>query len=348
MGKIELPYVYPKVITRGGKTYTYYYFRRGAFLKRLPDINSPAFSAEYQRLVHRKDALPEPGAGTLAALIKAYRGSPEYGKLADSTKRNREAYFKRMEATYGAKQVTGLATPKVYEIRDSMQATPGAADNYISTLSALMEFARKRGWRQDNPCRGVERLGDGTYDPWPDDVLAKALAAATPMLRRAILLHYYTGQRISDVCKMTRHHIRGGQIRVVQQKTGKELWIPIHAALASELADGFTDSIYLIYNRYRKPFKPATLRERLERLMEDIGHAGEYVFHGLRKNAVNALLEVGCTTFEVASITGQSPQMVEHYAKRVRQQVLASAAIKKWESGKKIGKTPKGNKRSPA
>jgi hypothetical protein len=39
--------------------------------------------------------------------------------------------------------------------------------------------------------------------------------------------------------------------------------------------------------------------------------------HGLRKNAVNTLLEVGCTVAEVSSITGQSLQMVEHYAKQI-------------------------------
>lgn len=36
--------------------------------------------------------------------------------------------------------------------------------------------------------------------------------------------------------------------------------------------------------------------------------------HGLRKNAVNALLEAGCTIAEVSAITGQTHQVVEHYA----------------------------------
>jgi integrase len=57
------------------------------------------------------------------------------------------------------------------------------------------------------------------------------------------------------------------------------------------------------------------------------------VFHGLRKSAVVMLLEVGCTTAEVQAITGQSMQMVEHYAKQVNQKKLAAAAILKWENG---------------
>jgi hypothetical protein len=49
------------------------------------------------------------------------------------------------------------------------------------------------------------------------------------------------------------------------------------------------------------------------------------------KSAVVMLLQAGCTTAEVAAITGQSFDMVEHYAKQVNQKKLAAAAILKWE-----------------
>jgi hypothetical protein len=53
------------------------------------------------------------------------------------------------------------------------------------------------------------------------------------------------------------------------------------------------------------------------------------VFHRLRKSAVVFLLEAGCTDAETAAITGQSRDMVEHYAKQVNQKRLAAAAILK-------------------
>jgi integrase len=58
------------------------------------------------------------------------------------------------------------------------------------------------------------------------------------------------------------------------------------------------------------------------------------VFHGLRKSAVGTSLEAGCSDAEVAAITGQSRQMIEHYAKQVNQQKLATSAILKWERAK--------------
>jgi hypothetical protein len=57
------------------------------------------------------------------------------------------------------------------------------------------------------------------------------------------------------------------------------------------------------------------------------------VFHGLRKNAVNMLLEVGCTEEQVAAIVGMSAAMVHHYSKEVSKFRLARSAMKMLETG---------------
>jgi predicted transcriptional regulator len=54
--------------------------------------------------------------------------------------------------------------------------------------------------------------------------------------------------------------------------------------------------------------------------------------HGLRKNAVNTLIEAGCTVGEVSAITGQTLAMVEHYAKQRNNLKLAKRAMGKWEA----------------
>jgi hypothetical protein len=59
----------------------------------------------------------------------------------------------------------------------------------------------------------------------------------------------------------------------------------------------------------------------------------QLVFHGLRKNAVIMLLEVGCTEDQVSAIVGMSPAMVRHYAKEVSKFRLARSAMKLLESG---------------
>jgi hypothetical protein len=57
------------------------------------------------------------------------------------------------------------------------------------------------------------------------------------------------------------------------------------------------------------------------------------VFHGLRKNAVIALLEAGCTEAEVSAIVGMSEQMVRHYSQEISARRLAINAMKKLEAG---------------
>ena len=44
-------------------------------------------------------------------------------------------------------------------------------------------------------------------------------------IKRAVLLARYTGQRQADVIRMAPEYIEDGGIVVVQQKTGKELWV---------------------------------------------------------------------------------------------------------------------------
>ena len=58
-----------------------------------------------------------------------------------------------------------------------------------------------------------------------------------------------------------------------------------------------------------------------------------WTFHGLRKNAVNILLEVGCTEDQVGAIVGMSPAMVRHYSKEVSKFRLARSAMRLLETG---------------
>jgi len=60
----------------------------------------------------------------------------------------------------------------------------------------------------------------------------------------------------------------------------------------------------------------------------------------LRKNATVKLAEVGCTTHEIASITGMSLPMVEHYTRGVRQALLADRAMEKVQAYKDVLTTP--------
>jgi hypothetical protein len=56
---------------------------------------------------------------------------------------------------------------------------------------------------------------------------------------------------------------------------------------------------------------------------------GAFVFHGLRKNAENKLLEAGCTRAEMSAIVAMSEQMVRHYSRDLNKRRLAVSCMRK-------------------
>jgi len=210
-----------------------------------------------------------------------------------------------------------------------------------------------RGWRPNNPCLRVPKLkgGDG-WAPWPWHMIEHLREHAALHLWEAAALALYTGQRMSDVLAMLWSDIDQGLIAVVQSKTTKKLWIPIHHELAALLrvlegrlrkmlgrvATTLTFAITktILLNTRGQPwtrdgFQASWAKELNKPEMSEIRRR-RFVFHGLRKSAVVFLLEAGCSDAETASITGQSRRIVEHYAKQVNQRRLAAAAILKWEA----------------
>jgi len=121
---------------------------------------------------------------------------------------------------------------------------------------------------------------------------------------------------------------------VVQEKTGKKLRIPMHRDLRAVLSDVPKRATTILINTKGLPWTNDGFRASWgkELTRPEMGALKGLVFHGLRKSAVVFLLEAGCTDAEVSAITGQSRQMVEHYARMVSQERLAAAAVLKWES----------------
>jgi integrase len=131
---------------------------------------------------------------------------------------------------------------------------------------------------------------------------------------------------------MKWNDIRNGAIAVLQEKTGTHLLIPIHAELANVLERIPRVSVYVLTNTSGRPWTKDGFRTSWNKATSKIELSEGAVFHGLRKSAVITLLEAGCTDAEVAAVTGQSRQMVEHYSKDVNRRRLARSAISKWEN----------------
>ena len=268
-------------------------------------------------------------AVTVNDVSRAYQHSPKYKRRAESTQSTYLIYLRVIEEEIGVAPIAEVERRDIQALLDKMQDRPGAANMTLLVLRNLFAHAEQREWVSINPTKDVALLesADAEHEPWPEQLVAAALA--DPEVSLPVGLLYYSAQRIGDVCKLKWSNLSDdGYLFLTQEKTDKSLDIRVHAALARMLAATPRDAETILHYR-GKPVRKATLRTRLQAWAERQGC--KVVPHGLRKNAVNALLEAGCSVGETAAISGQSLQMVEHYSRRRNNRKLGTAAIERWE-----------------
>jgi len=159
----------------------------------------------------------------------------------------------------------------------------------------------------------------------------------------ALKLGLYAGQREGDCLKMSWHDYDGEQIYVAQSKTGTKLWIPVHSALREALDAQQRVAPIILTTATERPFTGSNFRHRFTKAMTAAGLTG-LTFHGLRYTAAARLAEAGCSSKEIASVTGhKSLAMIEKYSRDADQRQQAGAAILRWENA---GSTKSGKPRS--
>ena len=150
-------------------------------------------------------------------------------------------------------------------------------------------------------------------------------------------LGLYFGQAREDVIAMGPQHIRAGVLEWIRKKTetttGLELFIPVHPALAEIMQASASGHLTFLVTEFGKPFTAAGFGNWFR---DHCNAAGlpQCTFHGLRKAAASRLAGIGCTTHEIAAITGHaSLKEIERYAHGRAQAIGGSGDRKTDRSG---------------
>jgi integrase len=328
----NLPHV--KFVQRPKRVYAY--FDTGirkdgkAVYEPLPPLSDPAFYPKYGALKAGRTKRAQGAAldeNSVSKLIDNFLSSEELSNKAKATQDLYKIQLLKAQRLLGKFGVNELSNVAIDLVLANEKWNAGSRNAFIAAIGSLYRWARKRRIASVNPVDGVDRLETGTYEPWPEAVLDAALCSENDRVRLAVHLLYYTGQRIGDVCSMTWHNFRDGWFIMTQKKTRALISFPVPSALAAELAKAPRHGITVLTNTIGARLNEKTLRDELNAFVAS--HGIKRVPHGLRKNAVNMLLEQGCTHAEVQSITGQSIDMVQHYAQRVDRRKLGAAAVVK-------------------
>ncbi len=212
--------------------------------------------------------------------------------------------------------------------------TPAAANNFLRMLRMLMAFAVSHGIRRDDPTEGVEwiRQESEGFHTWTEEEITQ-FEERWPIGTRARLsfaLHLYTGQRRSDVVRMTWRDIANGFLKVKQQKTGVKLEIPIHPNLQAILDAAPREHISILTTANGAPFAVAGYGNWFREVTRKAGLPERCAAHGLRKAAARRLAEAGCSSPEIGAVTGhRTLKEIERYIAAASQAKLAGAAISK-------------------
>ncbi len=271
------------------------------------------------------------GPDSVAALIGAWKRSPEWTALAEATRRTYLIYLRDIELL-AATDARDVARRDILELRDAIAQARGhgAANGFIRTAGALFTWALDREWIEHTPLTRVRALPGGHLAAWTEQQAALALTHLPEPLRRVVILGMHTAQRRGDLCRLTWADYDGQRIRVRQQKTGVQLSIPCHPELKIEL-DAWKRSArtLTILELDGQPWHPMRLSERMARALAKIeGMPPHLNVHGLRKLGATRVADAGGSAHEIAAITGhQTLSMVALYTRSADQERLATAAI---------------------
>lgn len=314
-----------------GSIQTYYYHR--GTNTRLPDPSHPTFA---KALAEAKPHYGRHAPGSIGALLTAYRSSPEWRAKKLQTQTKQLHYMRPLEALHHV-QVTDLKRGHVLAIRDKLAEIrgPAAANAFAYVASTLLAWARDREWIEYSPLDRIKSLPGGHLRAWTEAQFEEAAAKLPEHFRRLIVLARYTGQRRGDLCRMTWAQYDGNTITVKQEKTAAELVIPAHTTLKEEL-DAWkrsATSIFILTTSNGIPWQDNYVSAGLPRQLRAIGMPAGLNVHGLRKLAAASLAEAGCSTKEIAAITGhRTLGMVALYTASAEQKTLAEAAINRLET----------------
>jgi enterobacteria phage integrase len=327
---------------RHGKIRTYGRPNRKGPRIPLPDIGTEQFKEAYAKMLAGQQAPPRetraaPAKGTIAAVITSYMRSASYVGLRDTTKIGYASRIETLRIMHGHRSVAGLTRERIVTgILTPYADRPGAALSILKMLRVLIRHSIDIGWLQHDPSLGIKRPKTQEIRSWTDAEIA-AFENRWPIgtkPRLAFELMLDTGQRRSDVHRMTWTDVSETTISVVQQKTGHKLIIPLHHRLREVLARAERNRkhVTIITTQYGRPFTVDGFSQWFRNAISKAGLPIDCQPHGLRKAAGRRLADAGCTAHEIMAVLGHKTlSEAERYTREADQALLATTAVGKLE-----------------
>lgn len=197
---------------------------------RKPALNSAASRKLAEALATREAPIP---SDKFRSVIRAWRMSPEWEKLADSTQKVWRTHVDRIEEKWGDAPTTVWNDPrmkaKVVAWRNTRQNTPRTADIGVTVLATLLKWSILNGHDISlNAAADIPQLyrgGNRQEIIWlPADVerfVATANREGKPWVADGLRLAALTGMRLADLVSVTFDHVETHAINKIALKKNR-------------------------------------------------------------------------------------------------------------------------------
>lgn len=328
----------PSQRKRGGLGYLYFKRWGEPSVKfECQDVKAPEFAMEYALLLtgkkQREIHNPQLNRKTFTALVASYNQTAQYAALKPSTAKDYDKCNEYIKRAFGDVNPAKVQRHHVIEMFNANREKLRFANHTVQSIRILFEHAIDKGWMNHNPAKGVKFVKSGNPPrlPWPDDKVIAYQEKASGRVLLVFEMCLATGQRIQDVLDMKWTDIRpiDGNVGIdlVQNKTGKVLWVPLRDSLVTLLSNTKRRGETILVNRHGTgPWSYRGASQAVMNVRKEIG-AEKYDIHSLRYNAACDMALAGLDDVEIGSVTGQTVQTVQHYTASVRQMANATRAI---------------------
>lgn len=319
MAMVELKGLH--VVRSGGRVYVYAW-RGGPRIEAA--LGTPAFMAAYNAAI---DSRRLPDLVKMHGVIVRYRSSPEFQKLAPSTKRVWARWLDRIADQFGALSAAQFDRPdKIRPVIRKWRATfahqPRTADYAIQVLSRVCSYmVDPLGIIAANPCEGIKQLYSTNRADiiWTEDNIAALRKVASAEVMRAVDLAAATGLRPADLVRLSWSHVQENVISITTSKSRhrREALIPLYDELRTVLATMPRVSTAVLTNSRKRPWTVDGLNSSFTAAMKDSTLKGaDLHFYDLRGTAATRFYLAGLSTRVIAEIMGWEEETVERIMKR--------------------------------
>ena len=295
-------------------------------------------------------------AGSLNALVDEYYKSRFFRKLKSNTQKHYAYCLRRLcelELKDGQKlgevsilRIKPRAVDAIYEklqnIQDGKPTTPALANSIMRVASALWSVAGRWEYvsKSDNPFYDMGKEGTKKrYVTWSPQQIRAFCAKAVEMqyhsMALAVMLQYELAQRQGDVLNLTWDSYDGDRINFTQNKTAREMWLPVSSELKTFLDMTARTSPYVVVSESTGTrYSPSLFRQRLRLIRAAAGLPDELTSGDLRRTAATELGDAGATEAEIMANGGwTNPVTVQRYKLRTDTQAV-NGMRKRWDKRK--------------